>query len=78
MNALYTSEELMNLLVWGIEGEDYVVEDGEAAYPEGVTEDTVEYHTADFLYGNYFLCYPWSGTGLISKDSIYGSVLKFV
>lgn len=63
LNALYTDPALTNLLVWGIEGEDYVVVDGEAAYPEGKDESSVAYHTADFLYGNYFNALPWQGNG---------------
>ena len=62
LNALYSDPQLTNLLTWGIEGEDYVVKDGVATFPEGVTADNVEYHSADFLYGNYFADYPWEGT----------------
>lgn len=63
LNALYTDPALTNLLVWGIEGEDYVIVDGEADYPEGKDASSVGYHTADFLYGNYFNAHPWKGNG---------------
>ena len=63
LNALYTNPDLTNLLVWGIEGEDYVMVDGEADYPEGKDASSVAYHTADFLYGNYFNAHPWKGNG---------------
>ena len=59
---MYTNKEIANLLTWGIEGRDYVVKDGIAAYPDGVTASNVKYHTSDFLYGNQFLVYPWKGS----------------
>jgi len=63
INLMYTDKDIANLLAWGIEGRDYVIQDGEAAFPEGVDAATVPYHTADFLYGNQFLVYPWEGQG---------------
>ena len=32
-----------------------------ATYPEGINGDNVEYHTADFLYGNVLIKTPWQG-----------------
>ena len=63
LNLLYTKESgLGDLLSWGIEGRDYVVNsDGLAEYPEGVTADNVPYHIAEFLYGNRLNVTPWSG-----------------
>ena len=63
INELYTNPDMENLLVWGVEGVDYVLVDGEADYPEGVDANSVRYHTADFLYGNYFNAHPWKGNG---------------
>ena len=63
INALFTNPDLTNLLVWGREGEDYVMVNGEADYPEGKDASSVAYHTADFLYGNYFNAHPWAGNG---------------
>jgi len=63
LNLMYTDKDIANLLTWGVEGRDYVVKDGEAVFPEGVDATTVSYHTADFLYGNQFLVYPWEGQG---------------
>lgn len=64
LDLLYDSESgLGNLLTWGIEGRDYVVnEDGYADYPEGVTADTCLYHIADFLYGDRLSIIPWAGS----------------
>ncbi|MBO5999595.1 MAG: ABC transporter substrate-binding protein [Lachnospiraceae bacterium] len=63
INALMTDPALENLLIWGEEGKDYVVVDGEADFPEGVTTESVSYHGADFVFGNYFNAYPWKGNG---------------
>ncbi len=64
LNLLYNSSELMNILTWGIEGEDYVtLPTGEIDYPEGLDPSTVEYHNADYLLGNQFLDAPWAGNG---------------
>lgn len=60
VNALFTSPELMNLVTWGIEGEDYVyLEDGRATFPEGKDFGSVGYHNQDFTIGNHFLIAPW-------------------
>ncbi len=63
MNELYTNPDLSNLITFGIEGEDYIVENGEAKYPEGVDAQTVRYHMADYMFGNYFIEWPWEGQG---------------
>ncbi|HAL74716.1 MAG TPA: hypothetical protein DCM45_06470 [Clostridiales bacterium] len=65
LQELYTNPVLENLMVWGIEGEDYVVTDGVAEYPAGVDPKNVKFHSVDFVYGNYFNALPWKGT---SKD----------
>ncbi|MBR2121502.1 MAG: ABC transporter substrate-binding protein [Lachnospiraceae bacterium] len=62
--AVWTDPVLENLLIWGIEGEDYVItETGEADFPEG-TDGNVKYHGADFVMGNYFNALPWVGNGV--------------
>ena len=67
LNAVWTDPELENLLIWGIEGEDYVItETGEADFPEG-TDGNVKYHGADFVMGNYFNALPWVGNGVGSE-----------
>lgn len=64
LNLLYDGQYGMgDLLSWGIEGRDYVVnEDGYADYPSGVTAETCLYHIADFLYGNRLAITPWIGS----------------
>ncbi len=63
LNLLYTDEDVVTTMAWGVEGRDWVrTEDGMADYPEGVTAETVLYHTADFLNGNQFITVPWAGS----------------
>lgn len=62
INLLYGDAEFADTITWGIEGVDWVKdENGMATYPEGINGDNVEYHTADFLYGNVLIKTPWQG-----------------
>ena len=75
LNYLMTSTEMMNLLNWGEEDVDYVVNsDGLLDYPEGVDANTVGYHLgAGWILPNQFVCTPWASDG---KD-IYEKVAKY-
>lgn len=66
MSLLYTSPEINNLLAWGVEGRDYVLENGLAKYPEGNSD--VPYHSADFIIGNQFLVTPWEGSDVDLRE----------
>ncbi len=69
LNMLYTSEDLVNTLTWGVEGRDWVLnDDGYAAYPDGVNAENVQYHTADFLYGDQFLITQWEGSSTTREE----------
>ena len=69
LNYMYESSEIENLLTWGVEGRDWTLNaDGMATYPDGVTAETVAYHTADFLYGDQFLVTPWEGGATDIRD----------
>lgn len=63
LNELYTDPRVENLLVWGEEGVDYVVNNGEADYPPNIDAKSVRFHQADFVYGNFFNAHPWKGNG---------------
>ena len=56
----------MNLLNWGEEGIDYVVEDEENEiinYPDGITADNVGYSlNLGWELPNQFIAYKWSGS----------------
>jgi putative aldouronate transport system substrate-binding protein len=59
INLMYTNSDVMNILTWGIEGEDYEVnEEGEAVRLEGAS-----YSGFSFLWGNASLSYPTEGQG---------------
>lgn len=63
INAVYTDPALENLIIWGIEGRDYVMNDaGFAAFPEGQDINTSAYHYRDFIIGNNFNAYAWDGS----------------
>lgn len=71
LNLTYTDEEVLNILIYGIEGRDYVkLEDGSVAYPEGQDAATVPY-TAQLscgTLGNFFKMYPTAGTSVESLE----------
>lgn len=70
LNLLYTNEELVNLMCYGIEGSNYIVEeDGRLNYPEGTNESTSGYSPSQpWMYGNYMLSKYWSGTVITHED----------
>ena len=58
LNLMYTDAKLMNMITWGVEGEDYTVKDGE------VVHDKESYFLgADFVMGNSLLLTPLEGNG---------------
>jgi len=63
LNLLYTNEEVLNLLDWGIEGTHYVwTEDGHITYPEGVDASNSGYNVnMSWAFGNTFNSYIWEG-----------------
>lgn len=66
LDYIYGSAEVMNLLNWGEEGVDYVVEDAEndiINYPEGVTADNVGYSlNLGWELPNQFIAHKWTGS----------------
>lgn len=75
LDYLNTSTEVMNLLNWGVEGEDYVVtENGTLDYPEGKDASTVGYHLgAGWVLPNQFICTPWITDG----PDIYEKMIEY-
>lgn len=71
LNLTYTDPEIANLIIWGIEGRDYVLdENGNAAYPEGQDATTVPY-TAQIscgVVGNQFIQYLPVGSSYESLE----------
>lgn len=62
-NWAYTNSEFENLINWGIEGKDWVVdENGMATFPEGVDSANVSYHQDwGWSYPNQFIGHAWVG-----------------
>ena len=71
LNLTYTDPAVINTMLYGIEGEDYVKnEDGTVSYPEGQDAATVPY-TAQLscgVLGNFFIQWPLEGSG--SEESL--------
>lgn len=71
LNLTFTDEDIINLIIYGIEGRDYVLDaDGYVSYPEGQDSTTVPY-TAQLscgTLGNFFKMYPMVGTDKASLD----------
>ncbi len=66
LDYIYGSPEVMNLLNWGEEGTDYVMEDAENGiinYPEGITADNVGYSlNLGWELPNQFIAHKWTGS----------------
>ena len=62
LNLLYSDPDIINLLAYGIEGEDYIVhDDGRIGYPDGVDATNVGYSCANMLwsFGYEFNAHVW-------------------
>lgn len=71
MNLMFTNADLANLIQWGVEGRDYVVnEDGTVQPPEGFDSSSVPYPGGYFNMLNMYcgLEYPAAGTPQESID----------
>lgn len=65
LNFIMTDSRIMNLINWGEEGVDYVVnEEGLLDFPEGKDASTVGYRlNAGWILPNQFVCTPWENLG---------------
>ncbi len=73
LDYLMTQPAAANLLVWGVEGEDYVEKDGLLDYPEGVDPTAVYHFGQGWMIPNQFITTPWVSTG---KD-VYEQVIAY-
>lgn len=66
LDYIYGSSEIMNLLNWGEQDKDYVLEDAENGiinYPEGITSDNAGYNlNLGWELPNQFIAYKWTGS----------------
>ena len=71
LDLTYTDEQIINLLIYGLEGRDYVKNaDGTVSYPDGLDAASVPY-TAQLscgTLGNFFKMYPMAGTSVESLE----------
>jgi putative aldouronate transport system substrate-binding protein len=77
LNEIYSNQDLVNLLSWGIEGKHYrktCTAAREITYPDGVTSKTVGYfNDQNYAFGDFFGAYYLDS----SDKSIVANVLKF-
>lgn len=62
LDLMLTDKEISNLLMYGVEGKDYIVKDeaaGVVGYPEGVDSSNVGWNNETWLAGNGALAYAW-------------------
>lgn len=64
LDLMYSDPDIVNLLVWGIEGKHYEHKDGGViGFPEGVDpENSGYYYNLGWMMGNQFLSHVWEGT----------------
>jgi len=62
LNLMYSDEDLINLLDWGIEGKDYVKKGDVIGYPDGIDSSNVAYGlNQGWLFGNQFISHVFEG-----------------
>ena len=74
MNLLFTDEEIINLITWGIEGTHYqVLEDGTIDFAEGLEAGNSGYYLGDetAILGNGFLAKVWTGNDPNLREQTY-------
>lgn len=66
LDYIYGSSEIMNLLNWGEQDKDYVIEDADNGiinFPEGITSDNAGYNlNLGWELPNQFITYKWTGS----------------
>lgn len=66
LDYIYGSSEIMNLLNWGEQDKDYVIEDADNSiinFPEGITSDNAGYNlNLGWELPNQFIAYKWTGS----------------
>lgn len=76
LDIMLTNEDMANLLMYGIEGADYVIKDAEnniVGYPEGVDSSNVGWNNETWLSGNAALAHVWES----DSPSIWEEYLEF-
>ena len=62
LDLMLTDKDISNLLMYGVEGKDYVIKDeaaGVVGYPDGVESSNVGWNNETWLAGNGALAFAW-------------------
>ncbi|WP_337102504.1 ABC transporter substrate-binding protein [Paenibacillus sp. YIM B09110] len=64
LNLMYSDKEIVDLLIWGIEGKHYEIKSENVIdFPEGVDAQSSGYYlNMGWLFGNQFISFVWEGT----------------
>jgi putative aldouronate transport system substrate-binding protein len=76
LDIMLTNKDMANLLMYGLEGKDYVVKDeanGIVGYPEGVNSSNVGWNNETWLAGNGSLAYVWES----DEPGLWDKYLEF-
>jgi len=65
LNEIYSNPELSNILINGIEGENYLIdsEKGVLTYPDGVDASNTSYSSVAWVWPNELISIPWEADG---------------
>lgn len=86
LDLMYTDKDLVNLMLWGIEGTHYVkASETTIDYPPGVDSTKVNYRNEFWLMGNPFLSYTmnpedpetWNKIKAFNKSAVKSKALGF-
>jgi len=70
LNLTFTDKDVINTLIYGVPGRDYILDNGFVSYPEGQSAFTVPYSAqlSCGTLGNFFLMYPTMGSDPASLE----------
>ncbi|MEK3714336.1 ABC transporter substrate-binding protein [Paenibacillus sp. FSL R7-0333] len=76
LNEMYTNPELANILIYGVEGKNYVVKDeakGLIDYPEGMDAGNKTYNVDPWAWPNELISHVWAS----DSPTVWEDTLKF-
>jgi putative aldouronate transport system substrate-binding protein len=76
LNEMYTNPELANLMIFGVEGKNYVVKDADKGiidYPEGMDASNKTYSVHPWAWPNELISYVWA----TDSPTVWEDTLKF-
>lgn len=76
LNEMYTNPELANILIYGVEGKNYVVKDADKGiidYPDGMDAGNKTYSVDPWAWPNELISYVWAS----DSPTVWQDTLKF-